>query len=98
MNSFTRRRFLLDLAAVGGIIAMTAGQELEARPLPNPELKKQMDDAIDRAFAKTKKEDPPKRPPPKEPCPRPHYPTPGRVAQPPRRPSPGAVAPPESRP
>jgi len=94
MNSFTRRRFLLDLAAIGGILALTAGQELEARPMPSPELKKKLDDAIDRAFAKTKKETPPKpQPPPKEP----HYPTPGRQA-PPRYPSPGVVAPPSPQP
>ncbi|MBX3170322.1 MAG: hypothetical protein KF760_23150 [Candidatus Eremiobacteraeota bacterium] len=91
MNSFTRRRFLLDLAAVGGILALAAGQELEARPLPDPELKKKMDEAIDKAFAKTKKETPPKPQPPP-------YPAPGKVAQPPRYPSPGVVAPPQSRP
>lgn len=32
MNAFTRRRFMLDLAAIGGIIALTAGRQLEARP------------------------------------------------------------------
>ena len=82
---------MLDLAAVGGILALTAGQELEARPMPSPELKKKMDDAIDRAFAKTKKETPPKPQPPKEPQ---HYPMPGRQAPPQRYPSPGVVAPP----
>lgn len=98
MNSFTRRRFLLDLAAVGGIVALAAGQELEARPMPSPELKKKMDDAIDKAFAKTKKETPPKPPPgPKEPPQRPQYPNPGRQAPPPY-PSPGMVAPPGSHP
>lgn len=96
MNSFTRRRFLLDLAAVGGIVAMTAGQQLEARPVPSPELKKKMDDAIDKAFAKDKK-DPPPKPPPPQPDPRPHYPTPGRMPAP-RYPSPGESAPPSPRP
>lgn len=95
MNSFTRRRFLLDLAAIGGIVALAAGQELEARPMPSPELKKKMDDAIDRAFAKTKKETPPRPPAPPQP-PQPHYPTPGRQAPP--YPSPGVVAPPSPRP
>lgn len=93
MNSFTRRRFLLDLAAIGGILAFSAGQELEARPLPSPELKKKMDDAIDRAFAK-QKQDPPPPKPKQDP---PHYPTPGRAPHP-RYPSPGVVAPPQSPP
>jgi hypothetical protein len=91
MNAFTRRRFMLDLAAIGGIIALTAGRQLEARPVPSPELKKKLDDAIDKAFAKDKQPPPP--PPPKDP--RPHYPAPGRMPAP-QRPYPpsGAVAPP----
>ena len=94
MNSYTRRRFLLDLAAVGGIIALAAGQELEARPLPSPELKKKMDDAIDKAFAKDKKAPVPQQPPPKPPQPQPQYPTPGGMPVPHRPyPSPGDVAP-----
>lgn len=86
---------MLDLAAVGGILALTAGRELEARPLPSPELKKKMDDAIDKAFAKTKKETP--APQPKPPVPQPHYPMPGR-SQPPPYPPAGAVAPPQPKP
>ena len=93
MNAFTRRRFMLDLAAVGGIIALTAGQQLEARPLPSPELKKKMNDAIDRAFAKEKKHAPPPPQPPQQ-----HYPTPGKMPAPqqPYPPS-GAVAPPSPK-
>lgn len=87
MNAFTRRRFLLHLAAIGGILAFSAGQELEARPLPDPELQKKMDDAIDKVFKAKAEPTPPPKP---EKCP-PHYPTPGRMPYP----RPGVVAPPK---
>lgn len=86
MNSLTRRRFLLDLAAIGGILAVTAGDQLQARPLPNPELKKKMDDVLDKVFKKPEPAPPhPKQPLPPPP-PGPHYPMPGAVPAPPQPP------------
>ena len=90
MNSISRRRFLRDLAAIGGFVGLVAGHGLEAQPVPNPKLKKKLNDAIDKAF-----------PPPKEPAPKPTpppvpHPHPGKVMPSPQpRPYPpsGAVAP-----
>lgn len=92
MDKLTRRRFLLDLACVGGVIALAAGHGLQARPVPARELKKKMDNAIDKAFQKP---DPPPAPPPPPPPPPqrrhggavapPVYPRGGDVASPPPR-------------
>lgn len=88
MNSISRRRFLLDLAAVGGLIPLLAGDQLQARPVPDPELKKKMDDVLDKVF---KKEEPPPRPRPKQPPP-PHEPPPTHF------PLPGGMPPPQRPP
>lgn len=87
MDKVTRRRFLLDLASIGGIIALAAGHGAQARPVPADELKRKMDKAIDKAFEK-------KDPPPRRPDPPPQRPMPGRVSHPPYYPPAGGLRPP----
>ena len=87
MNPISRRRLLLDLAAVGGIVALMAGHELEARPLPHSELKHKLDEAIDKVFAKKE----PSPSPTPQPTPPVRQPTPGRLAPPPNYPPAGGM-------